>query len=57
MKVNNPLSRDFLLGYPAEAARVLEVISADHVAALFNELSPQESYPVCHQKLRRPLWA
>jgi magnesium transporter len=41
MKADNPLSREFLLTYPAEAARVLEQVSAEHVAALFLELSPQ----------------
>lgn len=46
MKVDNPLSREFLLGYPTEAARVLEHVSGEHVAALFNELPPQTGAPV-----------
>jgi magnesium transporter len=46
VKVDNPLSREFILGYPAEAARVLEQVSAEHVAALFTELSPQTVVPV-----------
>ncbi|MCW9023667.1 MAG: hypothetical protein OQK73_03195 [Gammaproteobacteria bacterium] len=46
MKVDNPLSQKFLVQYPVEAARVLEEVSAQHVAALFNELSPQTGIPV-----------
>jgi magnesium transporter len=34
MNVDNALSREFLLNYPVEAARVLEQVSADDVAAL-----------------------
>lgn len=41
MKIDNPLSHEFLVNYPTEAARVLEEISAQHVAALFTELPPQ----------------
>lgn len=41
MKTDNPLSRDFLAHYPVEAARVLEQVSAEHVAALFTELPMQ----------------
>ena len=40
MNVDNPLSREFLLRYPAEAARVLEQVPVEHVAALFTELPP-----------------
>ena len=46
MKVDNPLSRDFLVRYPVEAARTLEQVSASHVAALFSELPLQLSVPV-----------
>ena len=38
MRVDNPLTREFLLTYPTEAARVLEKVSAGDVAAFFNEL-------------------
>ena len=41
MKVENPLSREFIQNYPVEAARVLELVSADHVAAFFSELPAQ----------------
>jgi len=40
MKIDNPLSQEFLLQYPAEAARTLEQVSFSHVAALFNTLAP-----------------
>ncbi len=40
MQVDNPLSREFLLLYPVEAARVLEQVPVEHVAALFTELPP-----------------
>jgi len=46
MKVDNPLSREFLLHYPAEAARVMEQVSAEHVAALLTELPVQTAVPV-----------
>ena len=46
MKVDNPLSHEFLSQYPTEAARVLELISIDHVAAFFNEMPPAVSAPV-----------
>lgn len=46
MKVDNALSREFLLRYPAEAARALEQVSVEHVAALFAELPPQPVTPV-----------
>lgn len=38
MKLDNSLSREFILHYPSEAARVLEHVAIEHVAALFNEL-------------------
>lgn len=41
MKIENPLSREFILNYPVEAARVLEQVSANHVAALFSALPVQ----------------
>lgn len=46
MKVDNQLSREFLISYSAEAARALEEVSVDHVAALFSELPPQTAAPV-----------
>ena len=46
MKVDNPLSRDFLVRYPVEAARTLEQVSASHVAALLSELPLPLSTPV-----------
>ncbi|MCW9013156.1 MAG: hypothetical protein OQL06_05175 [Gammaproteobacteria bacterium] len=46
MKIDNPLSRDYLLHYPSEAARVLEQVSVDHVAALLGELPVQQIVPV-----------
>lgn len=46
MKVDNPLSREFLLRYPVEAARVLESVSAEHVAAMLNELPAKTGAPV-----------
>jgi len=46
MKADNSLSQEFLTLFPAEAARVLEQVSAEHVAALFNELPQQEAAPV-----------
>lgn len=42
MKVDNPLSRDFLQNFPTEAARTLEQVSPEHVAALFDELSSSQ---------------
>ena len=41
MKIDNPLSREFLAHYPAEAAQVLESVSVEHVATFFSELPPQ----------------
>ncbi len=41
MKVDNQLTREYLLTYPADAARILEQISPEHVTAFFSELSPQ----------------
>ena len=46
MKVDNPVSSEFLLQYPVEAARVLEHVSVENVAALFIELTPGMSVPV-----------
>ncbi|MEJ2179585.1 MAG: CBS domain-containing protein [Gammaproteobacteria bacterium] len=46
MKVDNPLSHEFLLRHPAGAARVLEQLSADDTAALFNEKSAEIVAPV-----------
>ncbi len=46
MKADNPLSRGFLTAYPVDAARVLEKLADNHVAALFNELSISISTPV-----------
>jgi magnesium transporter len=46
VKVDNPVSGEFLSRYPAEAARVLEHISAEDVAALFGELSSETIIPV-----------
>jgi magnesium transporter len=40
VKVDNPLSREFLLNYPADAARALELVSVEDVAALFGEFPP-----------------
>lgn len=42
MNIDNPLTRDFLLNHPVEAARTLEQVSAEHVAALFTELPSQQ---------------
>jgi magnesium transporter len=39
MKVNNPLTCEFISSYPSEAARVLELVSTEYVADFFNELS------------------
>ncbi len=38
MRIDNPLTQDYLCNYPSDAARVLEKISADHVSILFGEL-------------------
>ncbi len=38
MKVDNHLTREYLLTYPADAARILEQFSAEHVVALLDEL-------------------
>jgi magnesium transporter len=46
MKADNPLSQEFLLRYPVEAARTLEQVSAEDVAGLFNELSTETITPV-----------
>ncbi len=46
MKVDNSLSREFILNYPSEVARVLERVSIEHVAALFNELPLVQIVPV-----------
>ena len=46
VKVDNPLSREFLTSYPKEAARVLEQVPDEHVTALFNELPLQIAAPV-----------
>ncbi|MCW9048151.1 MAG: hypothetical protein OQK46_08750 [Gammaproteobacteria bacterium] len=46
MKVDNPLSREFLISYPNEAARVLEQVPVEHVVALFNALPLQICSPV-----------
>ena len=41
MKIDNSLSQEFIKNYPAEAARVLEKVSAEDVAALFIDLPPE----------------
>jgi magnesium transporter len=38
MKADNPLTREYLSGYPVDSARILEQVSDEHVAALFREL-------------------
>ncbi|WP_455201267.1 magnesium transporter MgtE N-terminal domain-containing protein [Kaarinaea lacus] len=38
MKVDNPMSSEFLLRYPVEAARVLEQVSTEYVVALLQEI-------------------
>lgn len=38
MRVDNPLTREYLLNYPMDAARNLEQVSVEHVAAFFSEL-------------------
>lgn len=51
MKVDNPLSRKFLTAYPVDAARVLENLTDQHVAALFDELPTSISLPVINAML------
>jgi len=46
MNNDHPLSMEFLRLYPFEAARVLEEIAADDVAALFNDLALELIAPV-----------
>ncbi len=41
MRVDNALTREYLLNYPSDAARILEQVSAEHVAVLFSELPVQ----------------
>ena len=53
MKIDNPLSQEFLSSYPVEAARVLEQVSAEDVAALFIELPPQTGATVMTSMLPR----
>lgn len=53
MEVDNSLSREFILNYPSEAARVLEQLSIEHVAALFNELPVEQIVPVLIAMLPR----
>lgn len=38
MRADNSLTLEYLSRYPVEAARILEQVSAEHAAALFNEL-------------------
>lgn len=51
MDVDNPLSQQFLLNYPVEAARVLEQLATEDVAALFEEISPQVAASVASMML------
>lgn len=46
MKADNPISSEFLQNFPVEAARVLEHVAAEDVAALFTELTPETTIPV-----------
>ena len=46
MKADNPVSSEFLRRYPVEAARILEHVAADDVAALFTELEIETTTPV-----------
>lgn len=46
MRADNPLTREYLLNYPVDSARIIEQISAEHVAALFNELPVKTSAKV-----------
>ena len=46
MKVDNPLTRGYLTAYPADAARVLEQLSEQHIVALLSELPVQTVTPV-----------
>ena len=43
MRVDNSLTREYLLNYPADAARILDQVSAEHVAALLSELPVKTS--------------
>lgn len=53
MNVDNSLSREFILNYPSEAARVLQQVSVEHVAALFNELPIEQVVSVLIMMLPR----
>ena len=46
MKVDNPVSAEFLSRYPVDAARVLEHLSSEDVAALFSALTSVTIVPV-----------
>lgn len=46
MKLDNPLSRDFLLQFPVDAARALEQVAAVDVAAFCSELPAETVAPV-----------
>lgn len=46
MKVDNPLSREFLQHYPQEAARALEPVSVEHVAELITAFPEATVAPV-----------
>jgi len=46
MKVENAVSQNFLINYPIEAARTLEQVATEDVAAFFSELSYETSAPV-----------
>lgn len=43
MRTDNPLTREYLLNYPVDAARILEQVSAEHVAAMFADMPVKTS--------------
>lgn len=54
MKMDYPLTTDFLQLYPYEAARVLEEVGAEDVAALFNSMPTELIAPVVAVMLPEP---
>jgi len=48
MRLDNPLTRHFLLNHPADAARVLENLSADHCVAFLQDIDNEQAAQLFH---------
>jgi len=53
LNLDHPLSSEFLTEFPEDAARILEEISVEHLAALFNTMPEQKTLGILALVTRR----